>query len=215
MTKGWCLFVRARYLSQSEIDKLSAHMSSEAWLPLRVACVTGLRIGDVVGLRLWNLREKGIAYTAQKTGKAGFAPCPSSLIWSMFKQSRWGYCFPSAKRRGHITRQAVWARVKRACKLSGIDPTGISPHSFRKFFAVDLLSKSDLHTVQEALQHSSVYVTEQYAFSDWSTGENADISVKRCDIPMLIGQILPILEKLIDKKIEKRYNQCRRDFIKE
>lgn len=208
--------MRARYLSQAEIDKLSAYMPRDCWLPLRVACVTGLRVGDIVGLRVWNLRGNGIAYVAQKTGKAGFAPCPSSLIESLWRNQRYSYCFPSArKKRGHITRQAVWARVKRACELAGVDPNGVSPHSFRKFFAVDLLSKSDLHTVQEALQHSNVYVTEQYAFSDWSTGENALISVKRCDVPMIIGQILPILEKLIDKALEKRYNGCGCDFNKE
>lgn len=203
--------MRARYLSQEEIDRLSAHMSAEAWLPLRVACATGLRVGDVVGLRVWNLRENGIAYTAQKTGKRGFAPCPSALVWAMFKQSKWGYCFPSKQKKTHITRQAVWARVKRACELAEIDPRGVSPHSFRKFFAVDLLSKSDLHTVQQALQHTSVYVTEQYAFSDWSTGDNALLSVRRCDIPMIIGQILPLLEKAIDNALEKRYNEARRN----
>ena len=187
---------------------LSSHMSAEAWLPIRVASLTGLRVGDVVALRVWNLRDNGISYIAQKTGKAGFAPCPPSLIWAMFKQSRWGYCFPSkGKRNGHLSRQAVWARVKRACELSGIDDKGISPHSFRKFFAVDLMSKSDLETVREALQHSNIYVTEQYAFSDWSTGENALLSVRRCDIPCIIGQILPLLERYIDKAMEKRYNE--------
>lgn len=204
--------MRSRYLSNAEIDKLSAYMSAEAWLPIRVACATGLRVGDIVNLRVWNLRENGIEYTAQKTGKRGFAPCPHSLIMAMFHQSRLGFCFPSKAKRGHITRQAVWARVKRACELSGVNPLGVSPHSFRKYFAVDLLSKSDLHTVQEALQHSSVYVTEQYAFSDWSTGENAFLSVKRCDIPLIIGQILPLLEQMIDKALAKRYNNIGRNF---
>lgn len=204
--------MRARYLSQAEIEKLSSHMSSELWLPLRVACVTGLRVGDVVGLRVWNLRDDGIEYVAQKTGKRGFAPCPHGLILTLIKNQRWAYLFPSKVRKhAHITRQAVWARVKRACELAGIDSRGVSPHSFRKYFAVDLLSKSDLHTVQEALQHSDVYVTEQYAFSDWSTGENAFLSVKRCDVPVIIGQILPLLEKAIDKALQKRYNDMRRD----
>ena len=204
--------MRARYLSQAEIDKLSAFMTADAWLPLRVACATGLRVGDVVGLRVENLREDGIEYVAQKTGKWGFAPCAHGLILTLQKNARWGYLFPSrTKKHRHITRQAVWARVKRACELSGVEARGVSPHSFRKFFAVDLLSKSDLHTVQEALQHSSVYVTEQYAFSDWSTGENAFLSVKRCDVPMIIGQILPLLENMIDKALQKRYNDMRRE----
>lgn len=199
--------MRARYLSQAEIDKLSAVMKSADWLPLRVACATGLRVGDVVKIRTSDLSGGGVSYVAEKTRKAGFSPCPEHLLRQMRKNARLGWCFPSKKGKGHITRQAVWARVKRACEKSGVSADGVSPHSFRKFFAVDLLNKTDLRTVQEALQHSNVYVTEQYAFSDWSTGSNADLSVKRCDVPIIIGQILPLLEKLIDKAFEKRYNE--------
>lgn len=205
--------MRARYLSQAEIDSLSAVMSSAAWLPLRVACSTGLRVGDVVRLRGWQVRENGVVFCAEKTGKWGFAPCSASLARTLRKGiAARDYVFPSkTKRKAHITRQAVWARVKAACKKAGIDARGVSPHSFRKFFAVDLLSKSDLHTVQEALQHSSIYVTEQYAFSDWSTGKNALLSVKRCDVPLIIGQILPLVEKLVDKAVQNLYNEFRRD----
>jgi integrase len=199
--------MRARYLSQAEIDKLAQFMTPEAWLPLRVAFATGLRVGDVVALKRWNLRDNGIVYIAQKTSKAGFAPCPRGLLEAMRAQIRGGFCFPAKRKRGHITRQAVWARVKRACKLAGIDCEGVSPHSFRKSFAVELLRKTDLHTVQEALQHSSEFVTEQYAFSDWSTGENAFLSVKRCDIPLIIGQILPYIERAVDKALERLYNE--------
>ena len=198
--------MRARYLTQAEIDKLAQFMTPEAWLPLRVAFATGLRVGDVVALMGWNLREDGVVYVAQKTGKAGFAPCPRGFLEAMRRQMRGGFCFPAKRKRGHITRQAVWSRVKRACTLAGIDSAGISPHSFRKSFAVELLRKSDLRTVQEALQHSSAYVTEQYAFSDWSTGENAFLSVRRCDIPMIIGQILPYIERAVDKAVENLYN---------
>ena len=199
--------MRARYLSQAEIDKLASVMRGGEWLPLRIACATGLRVGDVVKIRTSDFGNGGVFYVAEKTGKAGFAPCPEYLIKQMKKNARGGWCFPSTSKGKHLTRQAVWARVKKACKLAGVSPDGVSPHSFRKFFAVDLLSKTDLHTVQNALQHSNVFVTEQYAFSDWSTGENASLPVTRCDIPMIIGQILPLLEKLLDKALEKRYNE--------
>lgn len=201
--------MRARYLTQAEIDKLAQFMPSEAWLPLRVAFATGLRVGDVVRLRGWQVRQNGVVFCAEKTGKWGFAPCSASLARTLRKGiAARDYVFPSKtkRKRGHITRQAVWSRVKRACTLAGIDSAGISPHSFRKSFAVELLRKSDLRTVQEALQHSSAYVTEQYAFSDWSTGENAFLSVRRCDIPMIIGQILPYIDRAVDKAVQNLYN---------
>lgn len=200
--------MRARYLSQAEIDRLAAVSTPEMWLPLRVAASTGLRVGDVVTLQRWQLRADGIVYCAQKTGKWGFAPVSPSLVRTLWRHCRGVWVFPARGGRGHITRQAVWARVKRACKRADVDARGVSPHSFRKFFAVDLLARTDLETVKKALQHSDVYVTELYAFSDWSTGDNALLSVRRCDIPLIIGQILPLLEGAIDKALEKRYNNA-------
>lgn len=199
--------MRARYLSQEEIDRLSAVSTPEIWLPLRVAASTGLRVGDVVSLQRWQLRGDGVVYRAQKTGKWGFAPLSHTLARTLQRRCSGVWVFPKKLGRGHLTRQAVWSRVKKACERAGVDPRGVSPHSFRKFFAVDLLARTNLETVKNALQHSNVYVTELYAFSDWSTGDNALLSVKRCDIPIIIGQILPILEEHIDKKLKILYNK--------
>lgn len=191
--------MRARYLTEDEIAAL-AGVNPAAWLPFVVGAKTGLRIGDVLTIRPVDIYANGIRYVAQKTGKGGKAPLDVDTICDLLanaKRSQW--CFPSPRDpRKHLTRQAAWARVKRACKRAGVDPRGVSPHSFRKVFAVGLLHKTNLAEVQKALQHDRVDTTELYALADWATGENAKLPLTRGDLPLLVGQILSTLGYGVD-----------------
>ena len=65
----------------------------------------------------------------------------------------------------HMTRQAVYQAVKRACAMLDIDGQ-ISPHSARKTFAVTERKAHGLSAVKKALQHDSVETTKIYADSD-------------------------------------------------
>ena len=188
-------------MTKTEIDKLRA-VAPSLWLPFRIAELTGLRIGDVLKIRPGDVRKGGFVYTAQKTGKRGFAALPDELIVALLRSSRLSrWCFPSPKDASkHLTRQAAWARVKRACEKAGVDPRGVSPHSFRKVFAVDLLGRSSLSEVQKALQHDRSTTTELYALSDWATGDNALVPLTRGDMLLIVGQILSILGYGVDGK---------------
>ena len=173
-------------------------MQVDMWLPFAVSEATGLRVGDVVKLRVADVRENGeITYTAEKTGKDGVAHVPPKLVELLRKNSRGTeWCFPSPIRTGeHLTRQAIYARIKTAAKKAGLSSFGISPHSFRKIFAVNLFHRSNIGTVKEALQHSSAVVTELYALADWLTGENANMPLLRCDIEKIVGAVLKALDK--------------------
>lgn len=191
--------MRARYLTEDEIAAL-AGVNPAAWLPFVVGAKTGLRIGDVLTIRPVDVYAYGVRYVAQKTGKSGKAALDPDTICDLLanaKRSQW--CFPSPRDpRKHLTRQAAWARVKRACKLAGVDPRGVSPHSFRKVFAVGLLHKTNLAEVQKALQHDRTDTTELYALADWATGENAKLPLTRGDLPLLVGQILSTLGYGVD-----------------
>ena len=156
-------------------------------------------VGDVVKIRVEDIRSDGrIFYKAQKTGKEGLARVPPSLAKKLRENSHGGeWCFPSPKKSGeHITRQAVYTRIKSAAKKAGVSEFGISPHSFRKVFAVKLFNNSDIGTVKEALQHTSATVTELYALADWLTGENAKKPLLREDIEMIVDAV----QRAIDKK---------------
>ena len=182
----------SRYIESGELSKIREAAGPD-WLPLSVALLSGLRVGDVVKMRRADVRAGGVYYVAQKTGKAGFSRLPDKVC-AQLRDGPGAWCFPSPKRRGeHLTRQAVWQRLKRAAKKAGVDPEGVSPHALRKVYAVEHLKTEGIEAVQAALQHDRKNVTEIYALSDWLTGENAEKPLLRRDLMAIATKIADLL----------------------
>lgn len=185
--------MQSKYLEAREIAALRRE-AGEEWLPLEVALRTGLRIGDVLKIRPEDLTPQGVIYTAEKTGKKGFAALPPDIIEALRKNTRGAWCFPSPRAAGkHLTRQAAWQRIKRAAQRAGVEARGVSPHALRKSFAVERMHTSGLRAVQAALQHDRAGVTEIYALSDWLTGENASKPLLRRDLQAIATKIAELL----------------------
>ena len=197
--------MRSKYIETTELEKLRAMSAEEAWLPLWVSLETGLRIGDVVKLRKQNLQADGLHYKAQKTGKNGVAKISAELRRELAKK-RGKWLFPSPYKAGkHITRQCAWARIKAACKRAGVEPDGVSPHSLRKVFAVELYREKGFKAVQEALQHNSGATTEIYSFADWNTGTNSELPLKRKDLQLIVKMVIEAFgDSFVVKKENKR-----------
>lgn len=186
--------MRSRFLSEEELKKLREALSDEAFLPLIMALETGLRVGDIVALRTSSLKPDGVHYKAQKTGKPGIAKISAQTRKRLNTKGKW--LFPSPYKKGqHLTRQAVWQRIKRAGKQAGVDLEGLSPHSMRKVFAVELYRKKGFQAVQEALQHNYSSTTEIYTFADWNTGENANLPLTRRDLQLIVKMVLEAIGK--------------------
>ena len=198
--------MKSKYIETEEVEKLREVMSDEAWIPLWVSLETGLRIGDVVKLRKANLQEDGLHYKAQKTGKNGVAKISGTLRRELSaRRGKW--LFPSPyKANSHITRQCAWARIKTACKRAGIETEGVSPHSLRKVFAVELYREKGFKAVQSALQHANSATTEIYSFADWSTGNNANEPLRRRDLQLIVKMVLEALgeARILPKESKKR-----------
>lgn len=185
--------MKSKYIEPKDVKKLRDSMSSEEWLPLWVSLETGLRVGDVVKLKPRDLQADGLHYTAEKTGKKGTAAVSQSLR-RVLAQHKGKYIFPSSRDASkHLTRQAVWQRIKRAAARSGLDLEGVSPHAMRKAFAVELYRKKGFREVQKALQHNNSATTEIYSFADWDTGDNADIPLRRRDLKLVVRMVLEAL----------------------
>lgn len=197
--------MRAKYIDKNTVQKLRGAVGTEEWLPLRISLETGLRIGDCVDLLFGQVyKSQGkpvIRTTAQKTRKTGTFPISESLYKILLRlrkrraAKRTDFIFPSYGQSGHLTRQAAWARMKRACKRLGINPDGVSPHSLRKCFAVALMREHGLEAVRRALQHSNDAVTRVYAYADTILSYDSDAPILWRDVELLVEYILQRLKE--------------------
>ena len=125
----------------------------------------GIRISDILKLKLNDIVKDGDRYrldiTEQKTGKKRVFTVPAE-IYNYIKQ----YCIDNEIKSNSIifdiSERAVQKHLKLVCDYLGF--TGISTHSFRKFFATNIYMNNDYNIilVQELLQHSSPAITQRY-----------------------------------------------------
>ena len=125
----------------------------------------GLRISDVLRLRLMDIVRDGFRYRLEirekKTKKARTFTVPAEIY--LFIEN---YCLRhsigSDERIFPITERTVQKQLKLVCDFLGLK--GISTHSFRKFFATEIYKNNgfNIALVQQLLQHSSPAVTQKY-----------------------------------------------------
>jgi len=166
-------------MTEIEVEQLLKAPDSETDIGLRdrtmleVLYATGLRVSELVGLRLdqVNLRQ-GVIRVVGKGDKERLVPLgEEAILWlerylqmaraSFFKGSPDATLFPS--RRGKaMTRQTFWHAVKRYALKTDIKKS-LSPHVLRHAFATHLLNHgADLRVVQMLLGHSDISTTQIY-----------------------------------------------------
>lgn len=195
--------MRSEYITKEERQHIQNNMGDGAWIVFRLMMETGLRVGDAVELRHTNLVHDDkngwqIIKKAQKTGKVGEWKITDALGERLSKQR--GFLFPGRKKGTHITRQAVWKRLKKACEEAKVDPEGKSPHSMRKMFAVEKAHEEGFLAAQQALQHSNAAVTRVYAYADKMVGLGADEPMRWRDVDIIADYILARMKEL-DKTV--------------
>lgn len=157
--------MRTEYLLNREIDLVLATLTPKNALIMRTALHTGLRVGDVLSIKSGQLKPR-FWVTESKTGKRRQVGLPEPLLGDIKNQAGEEWAFESPRTGRPQTRQAVWKDVKRAARAMRL-PQNVGPHSARKVFAVQLLSKyGDIERVKRALNHSSEAITLIYALAD-------------------------------------------------
>lgn len=171
-------------------------MSYENALALRTSLETGLRIGDVLALRVEDLKGRTITYTAQKTKKQGRAVLSCDLANRLKRIA--GKCFIFEGRSGNKprTRQAVWKDVKQATKGFA---ENVAPHSARKTFAVEDFQTHGLPHTQKVLQHDRADTTMLYAFADMLTQKKKSPTL---DVDVLSRKIAYFVVKEFERTFE-------------
>jgi integrase/recombinase XerD len=166
------------FLSEEEIERLLAApdpskppgLRDRAMLELLYA--TGLRVSELVGLQLPQLRlEGGFLVAFGKGSKERIVPVGESAEgwlkrWlaegrPRLAKGRHDDVFVSRLGRA-MTRQAFWIALKKYGRTAGIERR-LSPHVLRHSFATHLLAHgADLRAVQAMLGHADISTTEIY-----------------------------------------------------
>jgi integrase/recombinase XerD len=138
---------------------------------VRLLCATGMRVGELVSLRLSDVDAEGKSLTVHGKGnreRLAFVTDPHTV--TLMKR------FLKRRRRGSIGQAALFASagnrplttdmlrklLKSLCKLAGTT-SRITPHMLRHTAATLLLTNgADLRIVQEFLGHDSIRSTERY-----------------------------------------------------
>ncbi len=165
--------MRSDWASDAAISHVLAALMPQNALVLKICRATGLRISDVLALKVKQL-ESGKRFTIKetKTGKARRVSIPAALrlealegagrLWVFEGRTDW---------RKHRTRQAVNKDLARAAKLfraSGVVARGqnVTPHTMRKAWAVDEFDRTgSIAAVQSKLNHTDPEITMVYALS--------------------------------------------------
>lgn len=125
----------------------------------------GLRIGDILNLKLGDIIRDGNRYrldiVEQKTSKTRTFTVPIE-IYSYIQEYAYNSNIKPTAKLFDITDRAVQKQLKIVCDYLGLE--GISTHSFRKYFATNLYVNNNynIQLVREILQHSSTVITQKY-----------------------------------------------------
>ncbi|MCB1044913.1 MAG: site-specific tyrosine recombinase XerD [Acidobacteria bacterium] len=166
-------------LSQGQVESLLTAPDVSTPLGLRDRCMlevmyaSGLRVSELVGLRLSQLRmDPGFLLAYGKGKKERAVPLGRTAVSWMER-----YLANSRPALLHhvvdtvflnrfgvgMTRQAFWKIVKKYALTVGIDRSRVSPHVIRHSFATHLLNHgADLRAIQMMLGHSDMSTTQIY-----------------------------------------------------
>jgi integrase/recombinase XerD len=167
-----------RVLDEAEVERLLAAPDGATPIGgrdramLELLYATGLRVSELVGLRLPQLRlEGGFLIAFGKGSKERIVPIGEAAedalrryldeIRPRLATGRHDAVFVN-RRGGPMTRQGFWKILKAYGRVAGIERE-LSPHVLRHSFATHLLEHgADLRVVQTLLGHADVSTTEIY-----------------------------------------------------
>lgn len=166
-------------LSPLDVDRLLASpkgASVLAWRDramLEILYATGLRVSELVSLRLGDLQmDVGYLTAFGKRSKQRIVPLGEAAVAALRAYLRHGRPGLDKERGSHflflnrsgegLTRQGFWKIIKRRAAEAGIRQT-ITPHTMRHSFATHLLENgADLRSVQAMLGHADISTTQIY-----------------------------------------------------
>jgi integrase/recombinase XerD len=158
-------------LSLNEIERLIETPDTNEILGIRdraileVMYATGLRVSELIGLKLNDLHlSMGLLHTIGKGDKERIVPLgdlEEARPLLTAKHPEEPHLFVNSHGTG-LSRQGIWKNLKALVRKAGITKN-VTPHTLRHSFATHLLENgADLRTVQELLGHADISTTQIY-----------------------------------------------------
>jgi integrase/recombinase XerD len=167
-------------LSEGAVDTLLAAPDPDTPLGLRdkamleLLYATGLRVSELVGLRLFEISlNDGVVRVIGKGSKERLVPIGLTAADWLRRYLAHGRAAILAGRQSDdlfvtgrgaaMSRQMFWRLIKQYGTAAGIDAARLSPHTLRHAFATHLLNHgADLRVVQLLLGHADISTTQIY-----------------------------------------------------
>ena len=175
-------------LSEDEVTKLLAAadamqppaLSSRALAMLEILYATGLRVSELVQLRVWQFRRQPDSIIVVGKGgrerliPLGIAAKRAAADWLASRDATSGYLLSEYMFPGEsvtadgaaMTRQQFSQLLKTIAVAAQIDPRRVTPHKIRHSFATHMLNRgADLRSLQTMLGHADISTTQIYTSS--------------------------------------------------
>ncbi|MEZ5319649.1 MAG: site-specific tyrosine recombinase XerD [Vicinamibacterales bacterium] len=169
-----------RFLSLDDVDRLIAAPDTATPKGLRdraileVLYATGLRVSELVGLRLADVRlDEGLVQCLGKGHKERLVPLGDEAAGWIRRYVRDGRpallgrrdgtsLFVNARGGARLSRLGCWKVIKACARRAGVR-AHVSPHVLRHSFATHLLERgADLRAIQAMLGHADLSTTQIY-----------------------------------------------------
>lgn len=148
--------MRTRALTRTEYRRLLKALPTREGLVCRIMADTGLRVSDVLALRIYQIRRT-MYVTEGKTGKRRkvvLSPATLAAARAYAADRRPG------DRLVQTDRSTIYRTISITAKALGMEH--ISAHSLRKYFAHKFCEKHGLEATRRELQHRDVMTTILY-----------------------------------------------------
>lgn len=165
LRRGWMSrFGTTRAITRAELDQLRLALPWRDSLACAIMADTGLRVSDVLNLQRDKLAET-MTVKEIKTGKIRTVHLTTATLreaQTYIKTHNSPYVI-------NCHRSTLWRSIVHAADAFGWKH--ISPHSFRKLFAVEFCAKHGLKATQQELQHKHLSTTLAYVTDAESISE--------------------------------------------
>lgn len=162
---------QASYLSVAQCEEIESALPEDVALACKVMRQTGLRVSDVLHLKVLDVIRSGVlSVRERKTGK--WRTVDLGDLWFAAAKKAWAsgargslWLFPGRSRDGTMGRYKLHRAIRSSARKLGYIST-VSPHSWRKCYAVEYMRQHSFLELKAELHHSSMATTAIYAYSD-------------------------------------------------